>query len=151
MLCEVFAVYCLRMLNSPVRFHALIFSRPTETTSQDFVQFFWENMLALIPETVQHRHDTEQFFDIALDVFRSLDQDFHEGLPLETYLQDWSNLLLNYQHHEVSRYCCSSLLHSDCLQFVGRESVDWVVAGITGLLQWCIQLMKSRKRPLNVE
>ena len=40
---------------------------------------------------------------------------------------------------------------ADFLQLVGRDSIDWVVSGMTGLLHWCIQLMKSKKRPLNVE
>lgn len=32
-------------------------------------------------------------------------------------------------------------------QFVGRESIDWIVLGISGLLHWCIQLTKSLKQP----
>ena len=47
--------------------------------------------------------------------------------------------------------CLCVLIRADALQFVGRDSVDWVVSGITGLLHWCIQLMKSKKRPLNIE
>ena len=58
----------------------------------------------MIPQTVQHLHETEQFFEIAVEVFRSLDEEYQEELPLATYLQDWSDLLLSYQHDEVFGY-----------------------------------------------
>lgn len=40
---------------------------------------------------------------------------------------------------------------TDRAQFVGRDSIDWVVFGIVGLLQWCIQLTKSLKKPMVVQ
>ena len=58
----------------------------------------------MIPQTVQHLHGTEQFFEIAVEVFRSLGEEYQEELPLAAYLQDWSDLLLSYQHDEVFGY-----------------------------------------------
>lgn len=36
------------------------------------------------------------------------------------------------------------------LQFVGRDSLDWVIHGISDLVQWCIQFIKSTKKPLRI-
>ena len=55
----------------------------------------------MIPQTVQHLYESEHFFDVAVEVFRCLDEEYQEDLPLAAYLQDWSALLLSYQHDEV--------------------------------------------------
>ncbi|MCJ1379414.1 hypothetical protein MMC17_002515 [Xylographa soralifera] len=106
-----------------------------ETDAQEFISFFWTHMVTMIPETVNCSRYTEQFFNIALEVFRHADELCQEQMPLASYLQTWSGLLLGHKHHE----------------FVGRDGVDWIIYGITGLLHWCIQLMKSNKRPLDVD
>ncbi|MCJ1398303.1 hypothetical protein MMC11_001500 [Xylographa trunciseda] len=106
-----------------------------ETDAQDFISFFWSHMVTMIPETVNCSQSTEQFFNIALEVFRHADELRLEQMPLASYLQTWSELLLEHRHDE----------------FVGRDGVDWIIYGITGLLHWCVQLMKSSKRPLDID
>ena len=39
---------------------------------------------------------------------------------------------------------------ADNKQFVGRDSEDWIIYGIAGLLQWCLQVKKSLKKPLDI-
>lgn len=126
-------------------------SRPTETDKKGFVAFFWETLVTMIPHTVHYSDNTQQFFAIALDVFRSIDETRQESLPLASYLQRWSSLLLEHKHEEVC--LCHQRMHKDAdvLQFVGRDCIDWFAAGLTGLLQWCIGLLKSTKKPLNIE
>ncbi|KAL8952870.1 MAG: hypothetical protein Q9222_001228 [Ikaeria aurantiellina] len=34
--------------------------------------------------------------------------------------------------------------------FVGRDSLDWVIHGISDLVQWCIQYLKSMKKPIRI-
>ncbi|MCJ1245998.1 hypothetical protein MMC30_003202 [Trapelia coarctata] len=112
-------------------------SLPSETAidTHEFVSFFWESFLSLIPEATGLHKETEEFFSIALEVFRCVDEEAQEQLPLASYVQGWSKLLLGHRHDE----------------FVGRDSIDWIVHGITGLLHWCIQLMRSKKRPLDID
>ena len=56
----------------------------------------------MVPKTVQLPQNTEQFFSIALETFRHVDEDYQEQLPLASYVQIWSKLLLEHQHQEVS-------------------------------------------------
>ena len=44
---------------------------------------------------------SQQFFDIALTVFKSMDKFAVDALPLGAYVQDWSKLLLEHVHDEV--------------------------------------------------
>ena len=39
-------------------------------------------------------------------------------------------------------------ISTDLWKFVGRDNVDWIVLGLSGLLRWCIKLIKSMKKPL---
>lgn len=55
----------------------------------------------LIPVAAQLDTETEEFFSIALEVFRCVDEEAQEQLPLESYVKDWSKLLLDHRHDEV--------------------------------------------------
>lgn len=57
--------------------------------------------MLLIPEAAQLDNRTEEFFSIALEVFRCIDEEAHEQLPLASYVRDWSKLLLDHRHDEV--------------------------------------------------
>ncbi|KAL8695025.1 MAG: hypothetical protein Q9218_000393 [Villophora microphyllina] len=35
--------------------------------------------------------------------------------------------------------------------FVGRDSLDWVIHGISDLIQWCIQFLKATKKPIQID
>lgn len=57
--------------------------------------------MPLIPESLNHRETAQQFFDIALFVFRSVDESSRDELDFNKYIKDWSNLLLRHKHDEV--------------------------------------------------
>ena len=105
----------------------------------------------MIPRSFQHSQSTEQFFKVALEIFRSMDEDMRDVLPLATYIKDWSELLLMREHNEVYWEMGYDACYANILQFVGRDHVDWILFGLTSLLDWCIQLMKSTKKPLNIK
>ena len=65
-------------------------------------------MVTMIPDTVNCSQYTEQFFNIALEVFRHADEFCQEQMPLASYLQTWSGLLLDHKHDEVRLHCRSS-------------------------------------------
>jgi ubiquitin carboxyl-terminal hydrolase 34 len=65
------------------------------------VSFFWKTFVSLIPVAARLGRQTEQFFGIALEIFRSVNEEAQAELPLESYLQDWSKLLLDHRHDEV--------------------------------------------------
>ncbi|KAL8973059.1 MAG: hypothetical protein Q9183_000182 [Haloplaca sp. 2 TL-2023] len=88
----------------------------------------------MIPEILQHGHCAEEFCGVATTVFRSLDDPYRQNLDLAAYVRDWCNLLLEHHHDE----------------FVGRDSLDWVIHGISDLIKWCIQFLKSTKKPLRI-
>lgn len=83
-------------------------SLPT-TPTQDFVLYFWNILVAQIPESLKYGETCQQFFDTALSVFRAVDESGRESLDLTVYTQDWSNLLLRHVHDEVSK-CRASVL-----------------------------------------
>ena len=111
---------------------------------------FWGKCATIIPQSLDHGENSQQFFEVALTLFRSIDHASQENLEFGRYIEEWSDLLLEYTHTEV----CSKILGNKRLtndgQFVGRDSTDWVVFGISELLQWCIQLTKSLKKPMKI-
>ena len=99
-------------------------NRLAETDAQEFVSFFWTHMVTMIPETVNCSRYTEQFFNIALEVFRYADEFCQEQMPLASYLQTWSVLLLGHKHDEVR-------LHNRCSDATNAFSL-LVVTVLTG-------------------
>ncbi|KAI9827937.1 MAG: hypothetical protein M1819_006880 [Sarea resinae] len=107
--------------------------RKTKTTPKTFSEFFWRIFLKILPQAVQHPDQSQQLFNVSLSVFRAVGAHARDDLDLESYTKDWSHLLLSHKHDE----------------FVGRDTVDFIVLGFSSLLNWCIQLAKSFKKPLN--
>lgn len=70
------------------------------------MSYFWSTLVILIPQSLQHGKTCQQFFEIALIVFRTLDDGVREKLDFATYIQVWSDLLLRHKHIEV----CQKLL-----------------------------------------
>ena len=121
-----------------------------EVPAQDFVFHFWVKCAAIIPHSLEHGDNSQYFFEVALCLFRSVDHVSRENLDFQGYIQEWSDLLLKYKHTEVCPKVSRTKHSADNRQFVGRESTDWVILGISELLQWCIQLTKSLKKPMNI-
>lgn len=107
----------------------------TTSTSTELLPIFWQSIQTMIPRTLQCVEVSQQFFDIALFIFHCLDHMHRDNLELQTYAQEWSQLLFAHEHTEV----------------VGLDDVDWVAFGISSLLQSCIQLAKSFKKPMHID
>ncbi len=58
-------------------------------------------MVSLVPDALQFRSNAEQFFVLALEIFRQLDDESKAVLPLSSYVKEWSKLLFEYHHEEV--------------------------------------------------
>ena len=100
----------------------------------NFVTFFWTQVVDIIPEAARSGERAEQFFQIAIELFRKIDDFEAQALPLSSYLETWMRCLLNHEHEEN----------------IGHPSPDVAVAGLTALLDWCLQLLKARKTPLAI-
>lgn len=70
---------------------------------QDIVSYFWSTLVILIPRSLQHGKTCQQFFEIALIVFRAIDDGVREKLDFAAYIQVWSDMLLRHKHVEVCR------------------------------------------------
>lgn len=58
--------------------------------------------MTLIPQSINHCETAQQFFDISLFVFRSIDGISRDELDFNGYIKVWSDLLLTHQPNEVS-------------------------------------------------
>lgn len=58
--------------------------------------------MTLIPESADHCETAQQFFDISLFVFRSIDEVTRDELDFNGYIKVWSDLLLRHQPDEVN-------------------------------------------------
>ena len=58
--------------------------------------------MTLIPQSIHHCETAQQFFDISLFVFRSIDEISRDELDFNGYIKAWSDLLLTHQPNEVS-------------------------------------------------
>ncbi|KAL8728289.1 MAG: hypothetical protein Q9166_005496 [cf. Caloplaca sp. 2 TL-2023] len=99
-----------------------------------FASYCWENLQLLIPETLQYGRYSEDFYGVTTTILRSLEDSHRQNLNLTAYVQHWTSLLLKHNHNE----------------FVGRDNLDWVIYGISDLIQWCIQYIKSTKKPVKI-
>jgi hypothetical protein len=72
----------------------------SQTTSKEFISFFWKYIVELIPQTANVSHNVRQFYEVGLAVFRLIDET--EQLNLMIYLKDWSVFMLQLDHTEVS-------------------------------------------------
>jgi ubiquitin carboxyl-terminal hydrolase 34 len=94
---------------------------------------FWTIISAVVPKAVHHAGQSKQLFEIAEHVFRANDEYDRNEEQLRSLLTRWGTLLLSHGHEEPP----------------GREQTDYVVLGLTKLLQCCILSIKSFKTPVN--
>ncbi|KAL8674423.1 MAG: hypothetical protein Q9168_001156 [Polycauliona sp. 1 TL-2023] len=99
-----------------------------------FAAYCWECLVSIIPDTLQHGPNSEDFFGVTTTVLRNLDDLYRGALDLTAYVQTWTNLLLEHHHDELA----------------GRDNLDRVIYGISDLIQWCIRYIKSTKKPLKI-
>jgi ubiquitin carboxyl-terminal hydrolase 34 len=102
-------------------------------TKAEIAARFWALLSAVLPDTVKVPGQSQQFFKIADQVFRTNDEYDRNEDSLRSSLTHWSTLLLEHDHRV----------------FPGREETDHVVFGLTKLLLGCIVSLKSFKKPVN--
>ncbi|KAI9723365.1 MAG: hypothetical protein M1812_001249 [Candelaria pacifica] len=108
--------------------------RATRVPAAGFASYFWRILSDILPETLHYRAYSREFFELSLSVFRYLGELSTESLDLNSCIRNWGNLLLNCGHEE----------------YIGRESEDHFISGLTNLLRWAVQLAKSSKKPLRL-
>ena len=62
--------------------------------------------MAIVPHAPNYPKNAEQFFNVSLEIFRSMDENARDELPLAAYIKDWGDLLLEREAAEV---CCPTL------------------------------------------
>lgn len=117
--------------------------------AENFNSYLWENTAKVIPYCLQYRNTaSQQFFEVATLLFRSTGDAYYGTLDVSSYVHDWSELLLEHEHEEVGRSTLHYLVITNDEQFVGREQIDWIVFGLSSLLNWSFQVFKSLGKPL---
>lgn len=107
-------------------------STPTPL-GQDIVSYFWSTLVTLIPRSLQHGESCQQFFEIALIVFRTIDDSVREKLDFAAYIQIWSDLLLRHKHVEV----CRKLLLDNSMLIIFSLLVETPLIGLFMGLRVC--------------
>lgn len=67
----------------------------------DMLATLWSSFLQVIPKTVEHVPQSEEFFNAALWMFRTVAQKSPRDLIFNEYLQQWSSVMLTHQTEEV--------------------------------------------------
>ena len=77
--------------------------RSQTVPSQNFNCYLWENIAKVIPHCLHYRNAaSQQFFEVATLLFRSTGDEYYETLDVSNYVREWSRLLLEHEHDEVS-------------------------------------------------
>jgi hypothetical protein len=77
-------------------------SRTKVASAQEFIPYIWESVVAVVPLiSMQLGYLSLEFFEMAAMVFDCMDNAYRKDLDLTLYLQNWSGILLRYEHDEV--------------------------------------------------
>lgn len=74
---------------------------PDNPTSIDILATIWDAFVRTFPQTPNHASQSQEFFDIALSVFRSVAEKSPRDLIFGDYLRQWSTVMLSHQTEEV--------------------------------------------------
>lgn len=74
---------------------------PTNPTQDNIVGTIWEAFVQTIPETPAYAHQSKEFFEVALLVFRSVSDKPSHDLRFGEYLEQWSTVMLSHETKEV--------------------------------------------------
>ncbi|PLB47101.1 ubiquitin carboxyl-terminal hydrolase [Aspergillus steynii IBT 23096] len=96
-------------MESPVRF--------------DILATIWDAFLQNLPHTVEYVQQSPEFFEVALEVFRSVAEKSPGDLIFSEYLKQWSDIMFKQPVKEL----------------VGREQVDHVIYGFSRLIRMCLE------------
>ncbi|CAF9908776.1 MAG: hypothetical protein GOMPHAMPRED_006310 [Gomphillus americanus] len=98
--------------------------------ASDFLGYFWNQILALVSSSLEYPTQARQFFEVAMTIFRAATEHDASVMPLESYVNTWATLLLNHEPQGSSP---------------GIDE-DTVVDGLTDMLIWSLQIIKSKKQ-----
>ena len=76
-------------------------NRPSKVTRESFILFFWNFFQSAIDKTLHLSQCAEQFYEIALEIFRLRGNHGYDALPVPEYIVSWSNMLSDRGHEEV--------------------------------------------------
>lgn len=117
--------------------------------ADNFNSYLWENTARVVPQCLDYRDTaSQQFFEVATLLFRSTGDAYYGTLDVSGYIHDWSGILLKHKHDEVGRSTPAWLIITNGEQFVGRDHIDWIVLGLSSLLNWSFQILRSQGKPL---
>ena len=125
-------------------------SRSPTVPAREVVPYLWQNLFNIISFCLDFADSSEQFFDVITELCKSMDRTSCSTLDLATYAQNWAAILWQHVHYEVSRDSLVFPIFADELQFVGRETRDWIVIGLSRLLKWCFAKAHELGKPLSI-
>ncbi len=92
-----------------------------------------------------------EFFEMAAMVLECMENVHRNTLDLALYVQSWSGILLQYEHDEVRSIATDAYRKTtNEWQFVGRESLDCLVYGLSNLLHRVLQYGKTSGKTLPI-
>lgn len=74
---------------------------PENSAKVDIIETIWEAFARILPETLNHAHGSQEFFQVALLVFHSVAEKPSRELKYNEYLKQWSTVMLDHQTEEV--------------------------------------------------
>ncbi|KAJ9326994.1 hypothetical protein DTO027B3_2234 [Paecilomyces variotii] len=102
-------------------------------TVVDILATLWAAFAQNFDRTPQYMYHSQEFFEVALSVFRSVAEKSPRDLVFGEYLAQWSAIMLSHKTEE----------------FVGRETVDHVVLGFARLIRLCLELAEITETTVN--
>lgn len=78
----------------------------SKVNEEEFASFFWQILSKILPEAKCNPENSEQLFQAALAVFRSVGEFSRDSLDIEGYIIEWGTLLVAHKHEEVSSWTC---------------------------------------------
>lgn len=74
---------------------------PENSTKVDIIGTIWEAFARTLPQTPNHAHQSQEFFEVALLAFHSVVEQPSSDINFGEYLKQWSNIMLSHETEEV--------------------------------------------------
>lgn len=71
------------------------------STKVDIIGSVWEAFARTLPQTPNHAHQSQEFFEVALLAFHSVAEQPSSNIDFGEYLKQWSNIMLSHRTEEV--------------------------------------------------
>ncbi|KAL1967875.1 hypothetical protein VTN77DRAFT_2564 [Rasamsonia byssochlamydoides] len=107
--------------------------QPENPTTVDILGTLWEAFVHNFSHTVEYAEQSQEFFGVALAVFRSVAERSPRDVIFAEYLTQWSKIMLSHKTEE----------------FVGREPEDHVILGFSRLLRLCLEIADQTDTRIN--